>query len=338
MKPLKKLRWKLNWYPKIRKAFLTAALAAGILAPSAAYSVPILLDANKKWAQQKELSELIREPVPESFIADVKQRSLDYFVKDAYYFGGIEEKEGVWPYRDSGEYKEFEEGIKKVSKETGVPRYILAGLVEYCHQCNSGPHAIISWGGRTPVTPEEAGIKGMVLWEDPEQDFLSGAGKFKRLLREVGDELTALILMYEEPFYQVRENIKNAKKEAEHAYACLKQYKEWRSMRSEEELAQYDAIVVQHDAIPMKEWQKRDELEKQLKALFDEITTERESAGSSGDFRGNYQPMAKEWDEDLFHVTMHPKYWKYKCWWVNNLNMGAGAVKIALRLKRDGFQ
>jgi len=44
------------------------------------------------------------------------------------------------------------------------------------------------------------------------------------------------------------------------------------------------------------------------------------------------------WHQDLFKVTFQPSYWKYKAWWVNNLNIGGTAVKIDKRLKRDGYK
>lgn len=332
MKSLKKLDRKLNWYPRIKKAFLGTLLAAGLLVPVGAFGVPLVKEANYKWAQQQELQELLREPVPESFIADVKEKSLDNFIPDSF---TAVQKDGIWSYQDTKEYERFKKQIKKVSEETGVPAYVLAGIVDYCQQCSSGPDAFSGWGGRTPITPEEAGIKGSYLWKDPEQDILSGAGKFKRLLREVGDETIAIALMFEYQFYHVRKNIKDAKTEAADAYACLKEYQKWRSISNAKALEKYDALVKQRNALTTKDWEKKSKLEDNLKVLFDEITVEKPIR--SADLRGNYQLTEKKWHPDLFKVTIQPEYWKYKCWWVNNLYMGCGAVKIALRLKRDGY-
>ena|GEM_PF-4777903 len=327
MKALKKLDRKLNWYQKIRKKLMILGLTAGLLAPAGVFGVPFLMDANNKWEQQRELQQLVEEPVPESFIADVKKKSIDFYVGNTYDF---DIKDGICSYCDTGEYSKYEDTIRSVAEKTDVPAYILAGLVDYCSQCSSSPGAP-PWFARTPITPEEAGLDGMILWEDIEQDFLSAAGKFRRIFREVNDEAAAIVLMY-----AGEDHVKKAKKEAVEAYARLKEYSEWRSKRSAEDLARYDALVEQRNALPLNDWEKKSELEDQLKALFDEITDEKSTAG--GDVRGSWDAGNRTWHPDLFNVTVQPNYWTYKSWWVNNVTMGCSAVKTALRLKRDGYK
>ena len=128
-----------------------------------------------------------------------------------------------------------------------------------------------------------------------------------------------------------RDTVKKAKRDAAGAYARLAEYREWRSKRSAEDLRRYDTLVEQRLALPMRDWEKKSELEKEIKALFDEITTEKPS-------RSQWEADGKVWHPDLFKVTLYPSYWKYQSWWVNDLSNGGTAVKIALRLKRDGYR
>ncbi len=328
MKSLKKLEWKLNWWRRAkRKTAIAALMLAGVSGIGGGIVVGFTAGAPyfNKAMQEKTLQRLAQEPVPESFIADAKRKSLDLVVENLYDF---KIEDGISSYNDTGAYKKSEDAIRKVSERTGVPKYILAGMADYCEQCGSGPTACHDWL-RTPITPEEAGVKGVVLWKDPEQDFLSAAGKFKKILREVKDEQVALALMFTE-----KENVKKAKEESASAYARLNEYAEWQKIRSKKnpnELIRYSALVAERNAIPMQDWKKRDALEKEIEVLFNKITTEKPD-------KSQWESGGKTWHPDLFKVTLQPGYWKYKSWWVNNLAMGGGAVKTALRLKRDGYR
>ena len=328
MKALKRLERKLNWFEKIRKKVVVTGLAAGLLVPSGIIGVPYLVQENNKWVKKRALQELVQDPVKDSFISGIKKESIDFFVKDMYDY---KEQNGIWAYRDTGAYKELDDVIVRISERTDIPKYIFAALIDYCRQCGDNPRGYYSWSGRTPITPEEAGVKGLVLWQDPEQDLLSAAGKYNNIFREVQDEAVAVALMFTE-----KESVKKAKREASIAYARLREYDDWRSRRSAEDLEKYYALVKQRNAVPFNDWEKKGELEKQLKALFDDITTEKPS--SSGDARGSFAVGNRSWHPDLFKVTLSPMHWKYKCWWVNNLSIGGAAVKIALRLKKDGYR
>jgi len=325
MNQIDKLERKLNWWPSIKNKALAIGLFASLLVPPSVMGISSLVDANKKWEQEKILQELVREPVPEDFIADVKNKSLKHSVEKPY---GFYQKAGIWSYCNTGKYKEYEDIIKKVSKDTGVPDYVLLGLAEYCHQCDHS----YDWSGRTPVTTEEAGLDLLVLWKDPEQDFLCAAGKYLKILREVPDEEVAIALMLTD-----KKHIKDAKNDAATAYVRLNEYQEWRKIRSEEnpeDLVRYDALVEQYEAT--KDWEKRSNLKDVIKVLFDEITTEKST--DSGDVRGSGEAGKITWHPDLFKVTLQPKFEEYKCWWVNNLVANGSAVKIALRLKKDGYK
>jgi len=319
MNQINKLKRKLEFWPKLKKKILVAGLFASLLVPPSVLGVSSLVDANKKWKQEKILQELVRQPVPENVIADVKNKSLEHSVEHPY---GFYQKDGIWSYCNTEQYKEYETIIKKVSEDTGVPDYVLMSLAEYCGQCEYN----WDWSSRTPITTEEAGLDLLVLFKDPEQDFLCGAGKYLKILREVQDEEVAIALMLTD-----KKNIKEAKNDAATAYVRLNEYQKWRRIRNEENpeaLANYDVFVEQYKAT--KVWKKRSHLEDEIKTLFDEITTEKSmSRWSTG--------KKAAWHPDLFKVTLEPKHWEYKCWWVNNLIASGSAVKLALRLKKEHY-
>ena len=128
MQKIEALERKLNWWPSIKNKALAVGLFASLLVPPSVLGISSLVDASKKWEKEKILQELVREPVPEKFIADVKNKSLEHSVENPY---GFYQKAGIWSYCNTGKYKEYEDIIKKVSEDTGVPDYVLLGLAEY---------------------------------------------------------------------------------------------------------------------------------------------------------------------------------------------------------------
>ncbi len=214
----------------------------------------------------------------------------------------------------SGEYKKHEHMIQKVSERTSVPKYVLAAIIEDGCIWREGAGAIhYSWDGFVRITEAEAGIKSRTLWDDPEQCLLSTAGKYKKILDNVKDEETALGVLFTD-----EDSVKSAKKQARVYMTIMFRYKQWRDDCDPEALKPYDELMEQIDN--EKDLNKREALVKKI--------TQRWDSFEEGISRGMIS-------EQVYRAITARKYHKRGQWWPEQL-MNSG-VKVALRLKRDGY-
>ena len=219
-----------------------------------------------------------------------------------------------------GEYKKHEKLINRIHRATDVPEYVLAAMIDVAKDraVRSKSPASYSWPGFVQVTGNEAGLKDSALW-DPEQCLLSAAGKYKSILETVkGDEEVALGV-----FFLGEGTVIMAKTEANRHGRINMDYAQWRKGSDDEDVAFYDALIEKH---------KSAETEQEQKEILRKIQLHWNSYSPSG-MRGNLM------DESVYRALTSRGMHELRQWWPENLTIhdGVNGVKVALKLKRDGY-
>lgn len=293
MKAIETLERKLNWWNRTKKKLVVATAALMCLSGITGIAYPYLSkNADKEIARK----ELVEDPVPEIDVTGIRNECIDDIVI-------------------SGAYKKYEQIIQSVSKRTGVPKYVLASMIEDGYKCREGKGAMdYPYPGFITISEEEAGIKSRTLDNDPEQCLLSAAGKYKKILAEVQDEETALGVLFTN-----EESVKSAKKQARRYLAIMLRYEQWRKGCDPEKIKPYDELMEQINN--EKDFEKREALVKKMTQKWDSFEL--------GISRGALV------DEQVYRVLTARKYHRIGQWWPEQL--ATGSVKVALRLKKDGY-
>jgi len=219
-----------------------------------------------------------------------------------------------------GEFKKHEKLIRDVYHTTNVPEYVLAAMIDVAHYraTRAQSPAAYSWPGFVQVLDHEAGLEDVAL-QDPEQCLLSAAGKYKSILETVnGDEEVALGV-----FFLGEGTVKMAKLEANRYLGIARDFERWRDECDEEALSLYDDLLEQHKSAETE--QEREEALQKIKLHWDSMTPS--------------VPRGYIYDEPVYRALTSRGTHKLHQWWPENLSVrsGVNGVKIALRLKKDGY-
>jgi hypothetical protein len=183
--------------------------------------------------------------------------------------------------------------------------------------------------GIIDINEDEAGLTPQTLWHDDEQCLLLKAGEYLRKLNDVHDEVVALALLFND-----KEDIVNAKAQAESYKKMSEKYQEWRGNQSD--LQEFDALVAKYRELRPIAWHWSSKKEKldELNALEEEIKTVYQDTLPLSTARfSSYE----EFPKDLYKVALRPVEYRRKQWWIENLPK-SDMIKIALRLKKDGYR